>query len=369
MNREAVAVLFLLGFVAPLSWGLTDRLQKNLIDWKRVKPLTWNDFERWKVGRRLMDENPAWRERLIDNTHRESLGRTIDCIGDGCSRFRGTTKVKVDTDNDIAEGDEVNTDNDSRLWIFLLDGTLVHMTPNSSLTIKEINIGKKDVFYHARLNYGRILWLSRSPSLPTQLYTHLIPLVRDSNHFVRGKSHHLLLVMPNGTVALGKGNAEFYHVSFGKSYAKVVADDVLLRLPRRKGYATFFYRGLENSDNFTLKENTWHEIGSRGERVAAIDNAAFPHRPEHAIEDLVLALIKRELLLQSQSQFLFDASLSKEQLAKHGYRLWSGMDEPKGELKARRNFLLEHTRKSETLLLVRTRKYLQELLNKSGVAK
>ena len=369
MDARTVVALFLLVSVPSWASGPEGRIQKNLIDWKRVDPLSWSDFELWKVGRHIRDENPNWRERLVDNTHRESLGRSIDCIGGDCKRFRGSKGAKIDADNGLVEGDEINTGEGSRLWIFLLDGTLVHMAPKTSLTFKEINVGKHDVFYHVRLNYGRIFWLSRSPSLPTELYTHLIPMVRDNNRFVRGKSHHLLLVMPNGTVALGEGNAEFYHESFEKSYAKVVTDDILLRLPRRKGYATFFFRGLENTDNFTLKENIWHEIDSGGGGIGAVDDDLLSRRLDNPIEDVVLALIKRELLLQRRSRFLFDASLTKEQLAKHGYRLWGGMDEPKGELRGRRDFLIDHTRRNETLLLVRTRKYLREIHNKSNIAK
>ena len=369
VSRGIAAVFIFLWSIAICAQESWDWHRKNLIYWKMIDPLTWNDFDRWRVGKHLKDADPNWKEKFIDNTRREPIGFVLDCMGKSCFRFRGEVDDKIDTDNELIEGDEINTGNTAHLWAFLLDGTLVHMAPDSSLTLKEINVGERDIFYHVRLNYGKIFWLSRSGRLPEKVYPHLTPLIRESNLFVRGKSHHLLLVMPNGTVSLGDGNAKFSHISFAHSYVKIIADDVLLQLSKREGYATLFYRGLENTDSFTLKENTWYRVESGGKLAKAISDDAFAQQEQHAIEGIVPALIKRELSLQRRARFLFESPPDKEQLARHGYRLWSGTLGSGGELQARRDFLIDHTRRNETLLLARTRRLLEKLHTDSNIAK
>ncbi|MBP5295859.1 MAG: hypothetical protein J6Y94_00835 [Bacteriovoracaceae bacterium] len=47
----------------------------------------------------------------------------------------------------------------------LVDGTMVRLAPNSSLSLQEIDVGIKENFLYARINYGNVAWLSRNDGL------------------------------------------------------------------------------------------------------------------------------------------------------------------------------------------------------------
>src|SRR5690606_4233162 len=56
----------------------------------------------------------------------------------------------------IHEGDEIVTDKNSMAWVMLIDGTLLRISPNSSISFNDVNLSKQQTQFFMRLNYGHV---------------------------------------------------------------------------------------------------------------------------------------------------------------------------------------------------------------------
>ncbi|MEE2743410.1 MAG: hypothetical protein VYD54_05845, partial [Bdellovibrionota bacterium] len=134
--------------------------KRSLTRWEGIDQKKWLDFYSWKKEREGKDRFLSWENLKRERDLKERVGHVVDCRGK-CLLYRGLGKNKIQFRSTIREGDEIQTFKDSYLWIFLLDGTMVRLSPLSSITLKEINLTQREVFIHARVNFGNLLWLSR----------------------------------------------------------------------------------------------------------------------------------------------------------------------------------------------------------------
>ena len=76
-----------------------------------------------------------------DRNSHEIVGRFFQCVG-RCRVDRGLNFFNPSFSTAIYEGDEVQTIGESFAWIFLLDGTMVRLSPESSINfnVSFINI-------------------------------------------------------------------------------------------------------------------------------------------------------------------------------------------------------------------------------------
>lgn len=136
---------------------------KSLIDWEHINTENWMSYPQWLADRHMKDKNPNWRLNQREMNLKEDVGRVISCIGE-CRVFRGGGSFIASYRTMVREGDEISTELNSYAWVFLFDGTLVRVSPKSSISFKELNIGKTKNLLHARVNHGNILWVGRSQS-------------------------------------------------------------------------------------------------------------------------------------------------------------------------------------------------------------
>jgi hypothetical protein len=142
---------------------------QSLIEWEKLDK-SWMDFQKWKQQLRYKEENTEWKILIKNRKHRESLGRAVHCVGN-CQIFKGLKVNSLKFRSQLKEGDEVTTAKNSYAWVFLLDGTLIRLSPETSISFKEINVGIESIFFHVRINQGNILWLARD----------IRPIVKDNN--------------------------------------------------------------------------------------------------------------------------------------------------------------------------------------------
>ena len=392
---KALSIVFLFSTI------IYGQKRKNIIDLGEIDIENWLNYTLWKAERYRRDHDKNWRQKIVESNRLETLGIVVDCIKI-CEIINGQNdRRQIFFGTNITEKEDINTGKDSYLWIFLMDGTLVRLSPNTSLTFHEINISPQEVFFFARLNWGNIFWMSRSRSyyeeinlsetetislplryfeantfaslqelfpLPIKKYKKLNSLIEGNNLFAKDKSHYLFLTMSNGSIFLKDGNAEFFRQEVGKSYVKLKSDDALFQEYVRKSEGTFFYRGLINDKEFPLKLNVWYEIDEEGENISYFKHDYIFKMGEFIVKRIPTVLIARELFFKQYSPFLFDRSLnSKTFFDNYGYRLWTGME--KGELYQRLNFLKEFTRKNETLLLSKAQELFRDLPTSDSIKK
>ncbi|MBF0206244.1 MAG: hypothetical protein HQK53_05085 [Oligoflexia bacterium] len=377
--------------------------QHSVIDWEQATktPEDWMSYERWLDDSKKKESDKYWRVKRINENHREVAGRVLSCVGH-CLHYRGTGYSNPDFRSIILEGDDLETRDNSYLWIFLQEGTLVRLAPNSSITFNELDVSKGKNFIYARVNQGLIYWYSRNGNkmdddnlsetdtifLPLKWYAanvfkkvqspvgneelisvlddddtqrqhvaRLNNLLKKNNQFF-SRPTYTLLVMPNGNI-YGKNLQTLLFVNYLKdSFIKCYSTDNGI-----DGKNEFAFRGYTNLNTSELKVNQWYRVKDSGMEINDFpDGGKVFAFSELLIRRPVSILVARELMLEYYSKELFSPELTaKEMQQKHGYYLWNEANQLEigksneqftYELDLRIAFLQEYTRRIETTNLV-----------------
>lgn len=367
----------------------------SLVEWEELDEKRFLDFERWKLDLKVKEQEPRWRINLQERRLLEKIGYVIECVGE-CRLYRGLGYARVDYLSTLREGDELQTLEDSYLWAYMMDGTLMRLSPNGSISFKEINVGTEENFIHLRLNAGNTLILSRhqrklvpqnfketdslflplsfleaNPKDPSrsvneddlfayleetvnhkERYTRLNSLI-EANSRERFKDTEFFLVMPNGTIRGRNLSAEFVVLTGNKSYFKV-RDHKQLGLvgDEEVSGATFYFRGFNNTDRRDVDVGKWYEVGVKGRSLSAASDSNRFNISEFVTKNIPSILIARELMFTKYSEFIH-RSLSERKLAEdHGYRRWGALQNEGSDLNLRVKYLIEFTRRMETNTLL-----------------
>ncbi|MBF0298504.1 MAG: hypothetical protein HQK51_07270 [Oligoflexia bacterium] len=390
-----LSILLIFAFNVQRALCLEDVIYKgekqSLINFDEIKADDWLDYRHWLSELNSKIKDPLWKKKFRDNSYKEIMGRALACVGE-CRIYRGTKYAKSTYRSSIKEGDEVQTLDNSYLWIFLMNGTMVRLAPNTSVSFNEFNISTDGFFLYVRINQGLVLWSSRDANplpesslsetdalfLPLRTLsanfhkekktiteeqfslileddqTHLKHVqklncvVKLNNKFFKEKESYSLIVMPNGSI-YGK-NLNFFGLveNLGSSYIKSYASTDT----EGTSEVEFYYRGYKNKDAFKLKENSWYKVDSYGKAIEEFSEGdKIFGLPELLTKRITSVLLARETLLLNYSLPLFDKKITNDELIiKHGYRLWdnSKTESKINELDEHIKFLKEYTRRSET---------------------
>lgn len=377
----------------------------SLINWKELDEEDFLDLAKWKIKRKLKDENPLWKQNLQETRLDERAGYVIDCIGE-CRNYRGLGHAKMKYLSEVKEGDEIFTMEDSYLWIYLLDGTLVRLSPESSITLKEINRGQRSNMIYARLNTGNILWWSRAQNkfqskdikekdslfLPLSMYQaniknnvfeveeddlfafldsytdhskkykYLNSLIEETNNLATLDTK-AFLSFPNGTVIGDNVVAEFIILNGNESYIKSRGKEAQgLMGDWEASPLTFYYRGFNNTLEAVMKNDQWYKVDPKGRELSYAQDIQGFSINEFITSNIPSILIARELMLEKYSFFMHDEGITASELAEeYGYRLWGDINDEKSDLNRRISFLKEYTRRAETTNLLVMEKFNRKL--------
>lgn len=372
---------------------------KSLVDWQGLDATQWLDLKDWKEDREFKDRYPYWETLKRIERHVESIGRVLECVGD-CRLYRDGSQYKLQYLSEIFEADEIKTEKDSYMWIYLIDGGMVRLAPNSSISFKEINILKDKIFFHARVNLGNVLWMSRSQSkyevknqrqtdtlfIPLSLY-EANPITRDrkltmeeylfedtslydrpynelnelieKNNQTKIKDTEIFLVLPNANI-YGKNLTVESYVGIGQSnYFKVRNDsDVGLIESQEKAFQ-YNLRGFANTEIFTGNPGSWYEIALPARSAQEIEAPREFLLNEILTKRIPSILIAREMLFEKYSKIVIETTDINELAKKYGYRSWS-----EEELVKRVEFLWFFMRRLETSNLVVASRYREKIMDK-----
>ncbi len=371
--------------------------------WGEVNPDSFLSFKEWKEQ---IDEKalvPEWESIVRERNHREIVGRFFQCVG-VCRIDRGQSFFNPNFRTSLYEGDEIQTIGESYAWIFLFDGTMVRLSPESSINLNELNIGVKENFISARVNAGNVLWLSRHEALfeeyniretdvlfsPLALYEaqpvpdrkpydenalielveekqtnlnqykNLNSLIEKNNKLTKGKPTYAFIVMPNMTLMGYNPSVEIVSLLGGKTYFKRRSPETL---GLKKGGATgdeeelfLQIRGFENKDLTKIQSDEWLMMDEKGRNYArATENLNWLLMGEFITKRIPSLMVARELMLERYSEFAFQDKYDPLVLAtQNGYRLWGSLKKPetddakKSDLELRLDFLKEYFRRIET---------------------
>ncbi len=379
---------------------LKDR-SRSLIRWDDTNAAL--DIRRWISERDMRDLEPGWKVRQRLAAQPERVGKVISCIGD-CRIYRGLFPNRARWLSRIEEGDEIHTGVNSYLWLSLIDGTLVRIAPESSVSILEVNITPDEVFFQARMHQGYIHWQPRSgrsqkPMTAPETDPLFLPLMDTTvnlewfqravyqsqsdqnqismttsrellgyeqqqqalnaltatNNTFHKRAHRFLLVGPNGSL-LGKNIAtSFFYGLSKKSFFKLNTRNEEEVGERGPWTAEFWYRGYSNDKAEPITTEEWFAVAADGRTMEVMTTVP----PDLAVSELMTKriptfMLVRERWLASAKPFWDDAAKPDTLAQNWGYRLWGS------ELEGRIAFLKEYTRRIETTGLRSIDRLLQE---------
>jgi hypothetical protein len=296
----------------------------------------------------------------------------------------------------------------------LLDGTIVRLAPESSVTFSEFNIGIKENFLFARINSGDVVWLSRheNPLLennlretdvlffPLNLYeaepTHedkifdpqnalafledpqdvpnqikkLNEFLKKNNLMTNNKPTYTYLLLSNISVMGYSPDLEFVTLIGGKSYLKNKNGQEIGYSENFNNELSYQLRGYDNKEIKKLEPGTWFEVDQKGRELKEdSDQLGMRVVGEFPSKRIPSILLAREILMDNYSSVCFMKEYDRLKLAKdHGYRLWGKIEaeeNKKDDLYLRLEFLKEFTRRLETSNLFASQK-LKERLQERG---
>lgn len=369
--------------------------------WGEVKIDSFLNFKDWKDQSDERDFVPEWESIVRERSNREIVGRFVQCVGH-CRVDRGQSFFKPSFRSSIYEGDEIQTFGESYAWIFLFDGTMVRLSPESSINFNELNIGIKENFLNVRVNMGNILWLSRHNAnfeetnaretdvlfFPLEMYEaqavpekktysednllemveekktvffqyqRLNSLIAENNKLTKSKPTFAFIVMPNITLMGQNPSLEIISLLGGKTFFKK-------RSPQFLGHSKDVedeevvaqMRGFENAVLTPVESDKWLEMDEKGRSLTtAFNNTYWLSMGEFITKRIPSIMVARELLLQKYSEFAFRENYDPKILAqKDGYRLWGP------DIKLRLDFLKEYFRRIETTNLLVSNQFSERL--------
>jgi hypothetical protein len=375
--------------------------RSNQRSWENLPIGSFLSFREWKEESSLQEQVPDYEKVIKERTHREKVGVIFQCVG-SCRIDRGDGFFNVSPTTNIIEGDEIQTVGDSYLWIFLFDGTMVRLSPQSSITFNEFNIGVNENFINARVNAGNVVWLSRQKelfevnnsretdiiffpyalyeSLPitetknyveenlfelltendTNLnqYKNLNKRIASNNNWVK-KPTYAFIVLPNVTLMGYSPNVEVVSLLGGKSYFKKRSLTTLglVKNDEKSIDLKVQTRGFENKEETLAPEDTWIEVDEKGRSFSEATEIHALTMGEFITKRIPSIMVARELYMGKYAEPFFRQTYDPEMLAKNdGYLLWgkliSGEGEKKSNLELRLEFLKEYFRRIETSNLV-----------------
>ncbi|HLE09615.1 MAG: hypothetical protein A2504_07170 [Bdellovibrionales bacterium RIFOXYD12_FULL_39_22] len=372
-NSPNAAILSVDGLDLPYRFKYHPR---SNIPWKKIADnyQEWIDFNQWSKEREQKDLNPQWRIFQRYLALHEVAGRIIGAVGD-CRIYRDDGYFHPSFNSYVREGDDIITSAHSLLWIFLMDGTLVRLSPLTHLNLREINVGQQEILLHAKITRGNMLWLSRKQhlfpeskdretdglflplafeeanpawqeSLENLNLEHskkLNQLIIENNQIFRDKKSYSLIVLPTGYYWGEETQAEFIVLDGSNSYLKnrsakffnpglgdldssEISSNLSTSSAQQQPSFTIF--GDETFTTTPLKVDTWYQVAYDGTSISEenFDNDQRFHFSEFPTRRLNSIFVARELMLKKYSSPLFRPQISAKELAEEmGFKLWKKM--------------------------------------------
>lgn len=372
----------------------------SLIPWSIQDPEDFLNIDKWLAERSIKDKNPDWKIRLREYDQSENVGKILQCKGT-CEVYRGSLPSKVQHLSQIIEGDELKTGPQSSAWVYLIDGSLLRLGANSSVSLVEFNLSKDTAYHFYRLNHGHVFWHPRTDkelvleSGPETDHFNLPLLMREANqaNFERKifnqqndfeRSHEVLnleenaikmqfamlnelkqknnkigllkskmmLISPNASLISSGSTLDMIYRLGSKSYFKRRTNDegssLLLQM-----------RGYSLKDLTEVNELKWYEVAENGRNFSLAEND-LGHLE---ITELLTKRIKtfelaREIWIDKYTAPIFATIENKQNMAiKYGFKIWGE------EISKRFDFMLEYMRRIETTNL----KSIELLLSKNDI--
>lgn len=381
----------------------------NTTDWKNLNPLLWLSFREWKNERKFKDTDLEWRKKLRETSYSEKMARVLKCVG-VCGNYRGTNWVKSEHLSVIKEGDEFTTEKNSYAWLLFVDGSMVKVSPNTSVTLHEINISRSEILIIMRLNKGYINYLPRvkgqfdvidrpesdlsfqplkvlkanrefyliqdyrklvtseklnfsveeNPGHKSQ-YKKLNALMEKNDKLFESRNTRFYIYTPNISIEGSNISLDlFYEPNKGGYFYLDNNIKNFKKDDKRTNFKFVYYRGHENRKLDVPQLKSWYEMSPNGKVLTKSSDFLNEFKISKALNARIPSIyLARELWIKKYSEKVLDTKITVKDLAiKHGYRLWDERND--SETFSRLEFVKEYVRRVETTNLISLKKILKK---------
>jgi len=294
----------------------------------------------------------------------EKIGKIIQCYGE-CRVQSGPSSFFPRELSSLFEGDEVLTSKNAHIWIFLLDGSLLRIFPQSSVSFNEINISQTSIGLNLRLNYGYAYFkaageLNKNIAnenedeketdqlfLPLKLLKTTPSEASNASVCHQRKKSRLIISTPQATFY--GDEAEFFLATAlgGKTYIKNNRDGL-----------QYILRGFEKYESGTMPQQQWHVIDHLGMSFKELERASLQIASEFVVKRIKsIEKLQKNFLTQSLPLFCRDIVFDVGKVAS-GYRIWSDREYLEREI-----LLLDYYRRIETTNLYSFKNLKEKMLN------
>ena len=370
---------------------------KDLTDWKNINASDWTDLSVWKMQRAAKDKTPNWRVLVRNKRDSEPVGKLIKCLG-RCTYFTGEFSSQAKSLTNLKEGDEFQTSDNSTAWIVLVDGTLLRVSPNTSLTFNEVNLSKDEVFFLVRLNFGHLQYQSRLQGkfkalnesesdlafLPLLVkkanreyfsileyerfnkaekiqysivpnagyisqYVDLNDRTNNKDHVALKRDTKIFFYTPNISLVSKNMNGSLFYSPRGNTYLKVEETiPFFTSMDSRVQEVSYQLRGYETRSMKALETNKWLKVNIEGTELSeSSKNIHHLHAARGFLRRIPTIQLAREIYLNQYFVDALDPVHDGNTLARdHGIRLWNEGKRP--EMFLRETYLREYIRRTET---------------------
>ncbi len=374
--------------------------KKSAIDWAELEEKQWLDLSKWKQELKWKEKIGNWRLYNQEMEMVEPVGYLLRCVGQ-CRIHRGTRKEIFSPRfrSKILERDDFETFSDSYAFIYLLNGTMLRLAPNTSISLNEFNINKHGSFLYARVNHGQILSIPRVDEPFTvqsmretdiifyplschkahvsvdetkrfsdddlyeytllkrkheKKYSYLNNFIEKNKITVPEQKHTTLFTSANGNVLSTNTVLDFIVLQNSTSYIRSRSGEGLYYDKSPEFAVSHFYshNSVEEEDiretSEELESGKWYEVkDERRELLGYPEGQKRFYMPSLVSRRMPSIFIARELFIRKYSQFLFEPSMTKRLMAtKYSLRLWDSWDS-EGDSDLSLNFLLGYSKMVE----------------------
>ncbi|MDA8792338.1 hypothetical protein N9N67_03780 [Bacteriovoracaceae bacterium] len=373
-------------------------MNRSIIDWKKVNHQSFLSFQFWLRERLNRDRFPNWKEIFQNTKYNELVGVALGCYGE-CNLYRGERSISASFRSRLREGDEVQTGDDSYFLMLTANGTLVRVSPNSSLVFSEINFTKENHFVYFKLNYGHVYWeprvhgkyefislsetetifypyeikeanlsyvmvkehqkLKEKDPFQAEFYQYIgyekhIQTINDqrleNNEFSAKRDDIIYVVAPNSSVLSINSIGHFFYSLAQQSNIRIEKSlNNFQRDDKREQRNLLYLRGYNNDIEAKLELGQTYVVDKKGRNFETKNENPFQILQTLLSRNYSTQLL-REILIREKWSFLFEEDYSGAKLSQmFGYRLWNQLYPT--EMYYRFEFLKEYTRRVETTFL------------------
>lgn len=380
-------------------------VDRDLTDWDNLDVDKWVDIKTWMEERKIKDDNPRWRAIVRNSLTKEIMARVIKCIG-VCTYFHGLSTTQASYQTIIREGDEFITEKDSYAWIAMMDGSLVRVSPKTSITFTEVNISKEKIFYLVRLNNGHLNWQTRlkgeflAQDKPETDMSFFPLMLKDANrefyaiqeyrskteeeklqfsieknpgHVSQYKALNekinskqreqtfkkdieLFIYSPNASFILKNSHISLFYAVNGKSFYNISKDIINFQnTDNRAQEATGLMRGFENTKSYSVEWDKWTQVSRDGQAISSLEKTNQLETMDSFSMRIPTVHLAREAFVEKYSLDLLDPTVAVDKISsQYSYRVWDFVE--KDELKRRLSYVTEYIRRVETRNLINLEK-------------